>query len=80
MTVDGGSNGDMIPLFHETDGFWYMYYVTAPNSTEARKLIGRGKILKMLFDTGASASLIGTNDEQNIINRKPPRMICRGAF
>ena len=34
----------------------------------------------MLFDTGASASLIGTNDEHNIINRKPSRMICRGAF
>ena len=29
---------------------------------------------------GASASLIGTNDEKNIINRKPSRMICRGAF
>ena len=74
------SNGDMIPLFREADGFWYVYYVTAPNSTEARKLIGQGKILKMLFDTGASASLVGTNDEQNIINRKPSRMICRGAF
>ena len=24
--------------------------------------------------------LIGTNDEKNIINRKPSRMICRGAF
>ena len=52
----------MIPLFRETDKFWYMYYVTAPNSTATRKLIGQGKVSRMLFDTGASASLIGTND------------------
>ena len=74
------SNGDMVPLYREPDGFWYMYYVTAANSTEARKLISQGKLFKMLFDTGASASLVGTNDEKNIINRKPSRMICRGAF
>ena len=58
------SNGDMVPLYREPDGFWYMYYVTAANSTEARKLISKGKLFKMLFDTGASASLIGTNDER----------------
>ena len=36
------NNGDMIPLFRGADGFWYMYYVTAQNSTAARKLIDQG--------------------------------------
>ena len=41
------SNGDMVPLYRESDGFWYMYYVTAANSTEARKLISRLVLLQL---------------------------------
>ena len=29
------SNGDCIPLFRERDKLWYIYYVAAPNATEA---------------------------------------------
>eukprot|EP01048_Picozoa_sp_COSAG05_P000093 COSAG05_NODE_2_length_63105_cov_159.292956_36_plen_136_part_00 len=45
------SNGERIPLFREKDGLWYVYYVAATNSTEARKLIKQGRIRKIICGT-----------------------------
>lgn len=74
------SNGEKIPLFREADGLWYVYYVAASNSTEARKLIKQGKIRKIMWDTGATASIVGLDHEDMIDDKRPSRMICRGAF
>ena len=74
------SNGDKIPLFREKDGLWYIYYVAAANSTEARKLIKQGKVEKIMWDIGATASIVGLEHEDMISDKRPSRMICRGAF
>ena len=57
------SNGEKIPLFREKDGLWYVYYVAATNSTEARKLIKQGRIKKIMWDTGATVSIVGLDHE-----------------
>ena len=74
------SNGDCIPLFRERDKLWYIYYVAAPNATEARKLIKQGKIERIMWDTGATASIVGTEHESQISDKRPSRMVCKGAF
>ena len=74
------SNGDCIPLFRERDKLWYIYYVAAPNATEARKLIKQGKIERIMWDTGATASIVGTKHESQISDKRPSRMVCKGAF
>ena len=47
------------------------------NSTEARKLIKQGKIRKIMWDTGATASIVGLDHEDMINDIRPSRKWLR---
>ena len=80
MTVTRTTGGVALSSEHLKVEVVEWYYVAATNSTEARKLIKQGRIKKIMWDTGATVSIVGLDHEDMITDKRPSRMLCKGAF
>ena len=72
--------GTLIPMFKESDGFWYTYYILAKTIKDAETAAQACKIHKILMDTGANYTLGSNKHLVHMTDKLNSRLSCRAAF
>ena len=72
--------GTLIPMFKESDGFWYTYYVLAKTIKDTETAAQACKIHRILMDTGANYTLGSNKHLVHMTDKLNSRLSCRAAF
>ena len=72
--------GTLIPMFKESDGFWYTYYVLAKTIKDTETAAQACKIHRILMDTGANHTLGSNKHLVHMTDKLNSRLSCRAAF
>ena len=72
--------GTLIPMFKESDGFWYTYYVLAKTIKDTETAAQACKIHRISMDTGANYTLGSNKHLVHMTDKLNSRLSCRAAF